>query len=281
MLAISVMEHRFPLPLVGIPCCVKQIDIHPFHAVGEKYINAVAHGAGTLPLLVPAFGGGDDLDPLDALIGLDDLLARLDGVFVTGSASNVHPSHYGGHEPRASTLLDPQRDELTLKLIRHAIAHGVPVFAVCRGIQEMNAAFGGTLFQHVQEVPGRLDHRADHDLPRDGQYGPAHVIDVTPGGVLHGITGLERYKVNSLHGQGIDRIADDLTVEAVAPDGQIEAVSVKGATGFALGVQWHPEWRYRERPFDHALFTAFGDACRAYAAARHGGGHEHRRGQVA
>jgi len=275
------MKHHTPLPLVGIPCCVKQIDIHPFHVVGEKYINAVAHGAQAMPLLVPAFGGGADLDPLDALIGLDDLLDRLDGVFVTGSASNVHPSIYGGHEPRPTTLLDTQRDELTLKLIRHAVAHGLPVFAVCRGIQEMNAAFGGTLFQHVEEVPGRLDHRADDNAARDVQYGPAHEIEVTPGGLLHGITGQARYRVNSIHGQGIDRVADDLAVEAVAPDGQIEAVSVKDAPGFALGVQWHPEWRYWERPFDKALFEAFGDACRAYASAKQGGSHDRRRGQVA
>jgi putative glutamine amidotransferase len=119
------------------------------------------------------------------------------------------------------------------------------------------------------------------DLYPNDPYGPAHDIDVTPGGLLHGLTGLERYKVNSLHGQGIDRLADDLIVEAVAPDGQIEAVSVRNASGFALGVQWHPEWRYWERPFDKALFAAFGEACRSYAAAKRGGGHEHRRGQVA
>ena len=255
------MNSDLPLPLVGISCCVKPVGIHPFHAVGEKYINAVAHGARAIPLLIPAFGDGADLDPLAELVGLDDLLDRLDGVFMTGSLSNVEPKHYGGHDPRPTTALDPQRDELTLKLIRHAVARGVPLLAVCRGIQELNAAFGGTLFQHVEEVPGRLDHRADDSKPRAEQYGPAHDIDVTPGGLLHEITGLERYKVNSIHGQGVDRVADGLAVEAV---------SVKGASGFALGVQWHPEWRYWERPVDAALFAAFGEACRAYASARPG-----------
>jgi putative glutamine amidotransferase len=275
------MSFPLPLPVVGIPCCVKQIGIHPFHTVGEKYINAVAHGSGAMPLLIPAFGGGEDLDPLTALVSLDDLLDKLDGVFVTGSPSNVHPSLYGGHEPRTTTLLDPQRDALTLALIRHAVLRGVPVFAVCRGIQEMNAAFGGTLFQHVQEVPGRFDHRADESLSRPQQYEPVHDIEVTPGGLLQQITGLERYKVNSLHAQGIDRPAETFQVEAVAPDSQIEAVSVKDAPGFALGVQWHPEWRYHERAHDHALFTAFGEACRAYAAAKARGDHGERPGQVA
>ena len=275
------MTHAHPLPLVGIPCCVKQIGIHPFHAVGEKYINAVAHGAGAMPVLIPAFGGGEDLDPLTALVDLDDLLDRLDGVFVTGSPSNVDPALYGGHEPRTTTLLDPQRDALTLALIRHAIARGVPLFAVCRGIQEMNAAMGGSLFQHVEEVPGRMDHRADDDLPRARQYDPVHDVEVTPGGLLNRITGLDRYRVNSLHSQGIDRVAEGFVVDAEAPDGQIEAVSVRDAPGFALGVQWHPEWRYHERTHDHALFTAFGEACRAYAAAKSESNHGDRRGQVA
>ncbi len=270
-----------PLPLVGIPCCVKEVGIHPFHAVGEKYLNAVAHGARTMPLMIPAFGAGEDLDPLTDLIDLDDLLERLDGVFLTGSLSNVEPKHYDGHDPRPTTTLDPQRDELTLKLIRHATARGMPLLAVCRGIQELNAAFGGTLYQHVEEVPGRLDHRADESKPRDDQYAPAHDVDVTPGGWLHRITGLDRYRVNSIHGQGIDRVADDLVVEAVAPDGHVEAVSVKNATGFALGVQWHPEWRYWERPADQALFTAFGEACRSYATAKGESADDDRRGQVA
>ncbi len=281
MLAISAMNRHLPLPLVGIPCCVKQIDIHPFHAVGEKYINAVAHGAGTMPLMIPALGGGADLDALDALVDLDDLLDRLDGVFLTGSLSNVEPHHYGGHEPRPTTARDPQRDALTLKLIHHTIARGMPLMAVCRGIQELNAALGGTLFQHVEEVPGRFDHRADETKSREEQYAPAHTIDVTPGGLLHKITGETHYTVNSIHGQGIDRVADCLVVEAVAPDGQVEAVSHKDAAGFMLGVQWHPEWRFHERPADHALFTAFGDACRAYAAAKGDVSDDNRRGQVA
>lgn len=260
------------LPLVGIPCDVREIPPHPFHAVGEKYIDAVAHGAGALPLLLPSFGEGRDLAPLEARYSPDDLLDRLDGIFLPGSPSNVEPVRYGGKAPRPATLLDRQRDSLALPLIRRAVARGVPLLAVCRGIQELNAALGGTLFQHLNEVEGRGDHRpgAGKGAPRERLYGPAHEVETVAGGLLRRLTGLARYTVNSIHGQGIDRVAAPLRVEAVAPDGQVEAVSVRGAP-FQLGVQWHPEWRFRERPFDRALFTAFGEACRAHAVAARAG----------
>ena len=263
-----IMTHQGSLPLVGIPCDLRIIGIHPMHVVGEKYINAVAHGAGVMPMLMPCFGEGSDLEPLENLYSVDDLLDRVDGVFLPGSPSNVGPHHYGGHAPRPDTLQDPQRDALTLPMIRRIVERGIPMLAVCRGIQELNAALGGSLFQHVEEEPGRMDHRENKDDPREKQYGPAHSIKVTPGGVLHGITGLETYEINSIHGQGVNQPAERLQVEAVAPDGQIEAVSVKGAPFLQLGVQWHPEWRFRERKPDHALFTAFGEACRAYGTAR-------------
>jgi len=268
------------LPFVGIPCDIREIAPHPFHAVGEKYINGVAHGATAIPLLIPGFGGGRDLESLDGLIDLDEMLDGLDGIFLPGSPSNVEPLHYGGHQPRPTTLLDRQRDSLALPLIRRVIARGMPMFAVCRGMQELNAALGGSLFQHVEEVAGRFDHRAP-DAPRDVQYEPAHDISVVPGGVLHRLTGLATYRVNSLHGQGIDRLAPGLTVEAVAPDGQIEAVTVTGAPTFQLGVQWHPEWRFCERAFDHVLFTAFGEACRAYRSAKPESADAYRAGKVA
>ncbi len=205
------MTHQGPLPFVGIPCDLRQIGIHPMHVVGEKYINAVAHGAGVMPMLMPCFGEGDDLEPLENLYSVDDLLDRVDGVFLPGSPSNVGPHHYGGHDPRPDTLQDPQRDALTLPMIRRIVERGIPLFAVCRGIQELNAALGGTLFQHVEEQPGRMDHRENKDDPREKQYGPAHSITVTPGGVLHGITGLETYEINSIHGQGVDQPAERLS----------------------------------------------------------------------
>jgi putative glutamine amidotransferase len=256
--------HR-PLPLVAIPADVREIGIHPFHVVGEKYITGVLQGADALPLLVPSLG-----DALDR----SDLLARIDGILFTGSPSNVEPHHYhgAGARSRAGTLHDPQRDSTTLPLIREAIAAGVPILCICRGIQELNVALGGTLHQHVAEVTGLADHRADTSQPRDVQYAPRHPVRLEPGGLLAGLWGVPEVMVNSLHAQGIDRPAPGLAVEARAPDGLIEAVRVKEAAAFALGVQWHPEWKVRENAFSLALFTAFGDAARERAAARAGAG---------
>ena len=269
------MTYNGPLPLVGIPADVRNIGIHPFHAVGEKYINAVAHGSGVFPVLIPAFGEGRDLAALSGHFDLGAVIERLDGLFLTGSPSNVLPDLYGGPGSVPGTLHDDQRDCLTLPLICAAVDAGLPLFAVCRGIQEVNVAFGGTLHQRIQEVPGKLDHREDKALEREDQYGPSHTIALAEGGMLAAIAGSAEVTVNSLHSQGIDRPADGLIVEATAPDGIIEAVRVANASAFALAVQWHPEWRVRENPFSLALFEAFGDAVRARAAARA------RRGRVA
>ena len=251
-----------PLPVVGIPCDVRMIDIHPFHAVGEKYIDAVAHGARAVPMPIPCFGKGGDLEPLEDLCTIDGLLDRVDGIFLPGSPSDVHPRHYGTGEPRAFTMLDTQRDSLTLPLIRRVIERRVPLLAVCRGIQELNVALGGTLHMVLSEVDGLMAHRTGASTSRDEQYQPLHDIDVVAGGVLSTIAKRRRCRVNSVHGQGINGLAPALDVEATAPDGLIEAVSVRDAPVMQLGVQWHPEWRFRERAFDHALFTAFGAACR-------------------
>ena len=167
-------------------------------------------------------------------------------------------------------MLDPQRDTLALPLIRRVIERQIPLLAVCRGIQELNVALGGTLHMVLDEVDGLMAHRIGKSKPRDEQYLPLHDIDVVDGGALRAITGLGCYRVNSVHGQGIARLAPGLDVEATAPDGLIEAVSVRHAPVMQLGVQWHPEWRFRERASDHALFTAFGTACRDAAATRSG-----------
>lgn len=257
-----------PLPLIGIPSCVRDVGIHPYHVVGEKYINAVAHACQALPVLIPAFGRGRDLESLVDHVDLDDLIERLDGLFLTGSPSNVEPHHYHGPASRPGTDHDAQRDDTTLPLIRAAVDAGLPLFAVCRGIQEVNVAFGGTLHQLVQELPGMMDHRADTDRERDDQYGPAHPMDLTPGGVLADLAGATEVEVNSLHSQAIDRLGDGLTAEAMARDGLIEAVSIDHASTFAVAVQWHPEWRVMDNPFSLALFRAFGDAARARAADR-------------
>jgi len=230
------------------------IGLHPFHAVGEKYIVAVRDGAGALPVLVPV---------LETPLEIDEIVDTVDGIMLTGSPSNVAPVLYGGPNPRPGVLQDARRDATTLPLIKTIVERGVPLLAVCRGFQELNVAYGGTLFQHVEEVPGRFDHREDKNQPLDVQYGPAHDVHLTPGGRLEMLAGTRTIKVNSLHGQGIDKLGPGLAVEAVAPDGQIEAVRVRDAQSFAFGVQWHPEWRFSENEFSKALFAAFGAAMQA------------------
>lgn len=263
------MTHRATRrPIVGIPCDVKMLGPHPFHAVGEKYIAAVDGGAGCQPVLIPV-----PREPLDTETDLEEIFALCDGIFLTGSHSNVHPENYAGTPPREGVLIDRQRDALTLKLIRACVERSVPFFAVCRGFQELNVAFGGTLHQHIHEVPSepgftpRLDHRENKDDPLDIQYGPAHDVILEAGGVFEKLLGTRTIEVNSLHGQGVARIADALVAEGRAADGTIEAMQVRDAKAFALAVQWHPEWKYWENPVSQKLFRAFGDAVREAAAA--------------
>jgi putative glutamine amidotransferase len=244
-------------PLIGIPACRKYIAPHMFHAVGEKYIAAVATAAGGVPLLIPALGGGLAIGPV---------LRSVDGLLFTGSPSNVEPHHYQGKSSEQGTLHDPHRDATTLPLMAAAIAAGVPVFAICRGFQEMNVVFGGSLHQKVQDVPGKMDHREDPGKPLDEQYAPAHELHLSEGGKLHELLGTRRIDVNSLHSQGVDRLGEGLVVEATAPDGLVEAFRVADASAFALAVQWHPEWQVMKNPQSVALFEAFGDACRQRAS---------------
>jgi putative glutamine amidotransferase len=247
-------------PVVGIPACLVARGHFAFHQVGDKYVDSVVDGAGALPLIIPAIGHQLDLDAL---------LPGLDGIMVTGSPSNVEPHHYDGPPPPPCSPSDPARDATSLPLIRRALEQAVPVLAICRGIQELNVALGGTLHQELHRVAGRLDHRSDKTVSSPERYRPAHPVQLSPGGVLEAL--LEQtgsIEVNSLHGQGIDRLAPGLAVEAVAPDGTVEAVRVVDAPGFALAVQWHPEYRVLDNPISRRLFAAFGAACRARARAR-------------
>lgn len=248
-------------PVIALPADRRIIGLHPFHAVGEKYIRAVIDGAGAVPLLVPALG--DELDP-------DELLEHVDGILFTGSPSNVEPQRYQGAASETGTVHDPERDATTLPLIPKAVEAGVPVFGICRGFQEMNVAFGGTLAQKLQDVHGNLDHREDEEAALAVQYGPAHDVLLEPGGLLRALAGTDRVRVNSLHSQGVDRLADGLLVEARATDGVIEAFRVRGAPRFALAVQWHPEWQVMSNSLSRALFAAFGAASRERAQLRSG-----------
>ncbi len=244
-------------PVVLVPACNRLVGQHPFYIAGKKYIDAVRL-AGCQPLVVPSAEAGE----------IDALLDLADGVFLTGSASNVHPSHFGEAVHDTSLPLDAARDDWTLPLIPRALARGIPLFAICRGFQEANVALGGSLHQAVQEVPGQLDHRDAKDAPLEVQYGLAHSVAVLPGGVLADLLADVqcdgRVEVNSLHGQGVNKLAQGLRVEAVAPDGLVEAFSVDAASGFNLCVQWHPEWQAASNPVSMRLFRAFGAACAAF-----------------
>ncbi|MCS3807121.1 gamma-glutamyl-gamma-aminobutyrate hydrolase family protein [Xanthomonas sp. 4461] len=246
------------VPLVGLPTDRIAQGPHPFLAAGEKYIRAVVDAAGAMPVLLPS------LQPsLDAGVWLD----RLDGVLLTGAVSNIEPHHYSDQSSWEGNPHDAARDATSLGLIPQALARGLPLLAICRGLQEVNVALGGRLHQRVHAVPGLADHREDRSAALEAQYGPAHPLQLQPGGWLAGMSDGAEVWVNSLHGQGIATLADGLLVEATAPDGLIEAFRGPGP-GFLLAVQWHPEWRVTQHPFYRAIFQSFGEACRRYAAQR-------------
>lgn len=247
------------MPIVAVSACVKDVDGFQNYAVGNKYVDALAQASGVTPLILPAIGYGTHAE---------DVLEVCDGLYLTGSVSNVEPHHYNGEPSAEGTLHDPLRDATTLPLIRRAVESGIPVFAICRGFQEMNVAFGGTLYQRVHEVPGYMDHREDREQTPDVYFGPAHEIELSEDGMLASLAGKKHVTVNSLHGQGVDRLAPGLEIEARAPDGLIEAFHVKAATTFAVGVQWHPEWKVMDNEFSRALFDRFGQACKERANQR-------------
>ncbi|MBU2675809.1 MAG: gamma-glutamyl-gamma-aminobutyrate hydrolase family protein [Gammaproteobacteria bacterium] len=248
-----------PNPLIGVPADRRVLDPHPFQMVGEKYLKALTKGSEALPLIMPVMA--DDVD-------IDELLGRFDGIFLTGSYSNVEPHHYDGDPSAEGTLHDPHRDAMTLPLARRALETGVPVLAVCRGFQELNVALGGTLHQKVHEVAGYHNHLENKDDPLEKQYGPSHPVNLVDGGLLRGLAGVDTVMVNSLHAQGVAQLAPGVCVEAVADDGLIEAFRVDDVPGFALAVQWHPEWQVMQNEFSKVIFKAFGDACRVRAGRR-------------
>lgn len=246
------------MPLVGLSTDRIDDAEHPFFSTREEYVLAVFEAAKAIPVLLPS---GQKMLPLR------DVLERLDGLLLTGATSNIEPHHYTDEESYEGNTHDPARDETTLALLPLALKLGVPVLAICRGFQEVNVAFGGTLHQKVHEQPELLDHRDNPQHPLEKRYGPAHEVTFSKDGLLASIAGEGSRWVNSLHGQGVDRLAKGLKVEATAPDGLVEAFRHE-ASPFLLGVQWHPEWEFAENDFYRGLFEAFGDACRARAAQR-------------
>lgn len=246
-------------PLILVTSDQRSFDKYVWAATPTQYLEAVAQVAGGVPVIVPT---------LDKPLNVDDLLDRADGVVATGSRSNVHPSHYGGTPTEEAEPYDQARDAVSLRLIARAIERGVPLLAICRGMQELNAALGGTLHPAVHTIPGRMDHRPPEADDNAERFKLRHIVDLDPDGELAAIMGETSFMVNSLHRQAMFTLSDRLIVEATAPDGTIEAVRVRDAADFAFGVQWHPEFWARTDPPSRRLFEAFGDAARAFAARK-------------
>ncbi|MET3660494.1 gamma-glutamyl-gamma-aminobutyrate hydrolase family protein [Aquamicrobium ahrensii] len=246
-------------PLIAVSTDVRQFENYIWHATPQQYLEAVVTGAGALPVMVPSFGERLDLDAL---------LSAVDGVMLTGSKTNVDPSLYGGDADEANGPYDAARDSTTLPLIRKAVERGVPLLAICRGIQELNVAMGGTLASEIQEREGILDHRAPASDKQDERFAIRQMVTVKPGSCLAGVLGAGDIMVNSVHRQATERLAPGLQIEAVAEDGTVEAVSVKDARAFAVGVQWHPEYWVKTDSVSQKVFRAFGDAVRQHAAAK-------------
>ena len=246
-------------PLVWLPACHRHLDLSDpggYTVLADRYAAAVCE-LGLQPVLFPMAGAAD----------IHDLLPLVDGVLLTGSPSNVEASHFGG-SPLATDLLDPRRDALTMGLVKAAIAAGTPLFGVCRGLQEMNVALGGTLYQRVHGEQGMLDHREPDTEDLDAQFAERHEVLLAPGSAFAQWAGGTRAQVNSLHGQGIRKLGQGLVAEGHAPDGLVEAVRVEHAPAFAFGVQWHPEWHHSANPFYARTLEAFAQACREHCRRR-------------
>ena len=245
------------MPVVGIIGNAFLLnDQYPVHMGGVMCSSAVREVSKALPLIVPT-------DP--ALVSVEELRATCDGFLFTGGRANVHPEEYGEDPTEAHGMFDPGRDAITLPLIRECVAEGQPILAICRGFQEMNVAMGGSLYPAIRDLPGRDNHRMPPDGTLEEKFELRHDVTLTEGGVFHHLFGASVVRTNTLHGQGIKRTGERIVVDGRAPDGTEEAIYVEGAPGFALGVQWHPEYKAAEDPVSRPLFEAFGEALRAWS----------------
>ena len=243
-------------PLVGIVSCRRNQDGHYFHMVGEKYIKAINDHTDCAGVLIPAIN--------DELLN-GGILDKLDGFLLTGSLSNVHPDRYNAELIDEQLMVDESRDRFVFSMIDAILEREIPLFAICRGFQEMNVAFGGTLYQDLDRDSSYKNHDFKRDDPPDIQYGVSHKVSFVNNGLLRQITGVESAEVNSLHAQGVQELGDGLTIDAVSDDGLVEAFTVDQAQGFNLSVQWHPEWKPEISPTSIALFNHFGNACKVFA----------------
>ncbi len=247
-------------PIVGIIGNSHLInDQYPTHAGGTMTSHAVGCVADAVPLIVPA-------DP--TVVSVQDLLESCDGFLLPGGRPNVHPEEYGEEPTEAHGTFDRDRDAVTLPLVRACIERGQPILGICRGFQEVNVALGGTLHPEIREIPGRTNHRMPPDGTLEEKFAIRHTVTFREGGPFHRLFGSTKVMTNTLHGQGIVRAGRRVVVDGFASDGTAEAIYVEGATGFALSVQWHPEFRAGTDPVSRPLFKAFGDACREWSRGR-------------
>ncbi len=240
------------MPVVGVPTCRHEIGGLNYDCTQHKYLAALYHSAKVLPLQIPLFGKN---------IEIDAILEKVDGIMLTGSPSNIHPRNYEETEQQPEFILDVERDATILPLIKPTIERGIPLFAICRGFQELNVAFGGSLHPRLNLVGSFIEHREDKSLPIEQRYHEGHNVKLVSGGQLNKLLDVDSIEVNSLHNQGINKLGDNLITEGHAEDGLIEAVSVDGSKSFAIGVQWHPEWQSTENPVSTVIFSEFGKAC--------------------
>lgn len=244
-------------PIVGIIGNSYLInDQYPAHAGGSHNSEAVAEVSDCMPMLIPA-------DP--RFVSVEELLETCDGFLLTGGRPNVHPEEYGETETEAHGAFDRARDAITLPLVRACVERGQPFFGICRGFQEVNVAMGGTLHPEIRDLPGRTNHRMPPDGTLEEKFALRHRVALSQDGVFHKVLGATEVMTNTLHGQGIKRAGTRIVIDGHAPDGTPEAIYVKDAPGFTLSVQWHPEWDAANDPVSRPLFSAFGNAVRAWA----------------
>jgi putative glutamine amidotransferase len=260
------MTTTAPRPLICVSANSRQPDDRrrlPLYATAERYVQSLMKMVDCIPLLMPPVGGAVDAA---------ELVSRVDGFVLTGGLANVEPHYYDGPAFPPDEVIDPGRDALVLPLVRACIAGRVPVFGICRGIQEINVALGGSLHYRIHQVPGKNDHRRpqNDDVTQEEVYKLKHLVKLTPGGLFRSLVGRDETMVNSLHGQGVDRLGGGLVVEAVSPDGVVEGVRYADPAQFVVGVQWHAEWQPEEHTLSGALYAAFGEAARARARRRVG-----------
>ena len=229
------------------------------HSAGQRYVESVMNFANVIPTLIPTCLNEGDLK---------DYVSRIDGILLTGGRANIEPHHFGGKSFPRDEIIDPERDRTVFCLIRECVKLEMPIFGVCRGIQEINVAFGGSLFYRVHQIKGKQDHRMpkDEDASVEEIFMPKHIIDFTNTGLFKSFVGKDEFLVNTLHGQGIDQLGKGLVVEAFSEDGLVEAVSIKDYCAFGIGVQWHAEFspERKENALNKVLFEKFGESCEAY-----------------